>query len=45
MLQQASKLILGKDEGWVKGEERILGFRLLEFTEVRQYHNELLLFP
>ena len=44
MLQQASKLILGKYEGWVKGEERILGFRLLEFTEV-QYHNELLLFP
>ena len=37
---QASELILGKDEGWEKGEERMLGFHLLEFTEARQYiHN------
>nr|GEU45628.1 arginine--tRNA ligase, chloroplastic/mitochondrial [Tanacetum cinerariifolium] len=32
-LKKASELILGKDEGWEKGEERILGFHLLEFTE------------
>ncbi|PWA96314.1 arginyl-tRNA synthetase, class Ic [Artemisia annua] len=33
-LQQASELILEKDEGWENGEERVLGFHLLEFTEV-----------
>ncbi|PWA48188.1 Aminoacyl-tRNA synthetase, class 1a, anticodon-binding [Artemisia annua] len=32
-LQKATELILGKDEGWEKGEERMLGFHLLEFTE------------
>ncbi|GJX76884.1 arginine--tRNA ligase, chloroplastic/mitochondrial, partial [Tanacetum coccineum] len=32
-LKKASELILGKTEGWEKGEERMLGFRLLEFTE------------
>ncbi|GJX57361.1 arginine--tRNA ligase, chloroplastic/mitochondrial, partial [Tanacetum coccineum] len=32
-LQQSSELILGKTEGWEKGEERMLGFRLLKFTE------------
>nr|GEV19296.1 arginine--tRNA ligase, chloroplastic/mitochondrial [Tanacetum cinerariifolium] len=31
---EASELILGKVDGWEKGEERMLGFRLLEFTEV-----------
>ncbi|GKE65083.1 hypothetical protein Tco_1519244, partial [Tanacetum coccineum] len=34
-LKKASELILGKTEGWEKGEERMLGFRLLEFTEVK----------
>ncbi|PWA77317.1 arginyl-tRNA synthetase, class Ic [Artemisia annua] len=29
----ASELKLEKDKGWEKGEERILGFHLLEFTE------------
>ncbi|GJX48588.1 arginine--tRNA ligase, chloroplastic/mitochondrial [Tanacetum coccineum] len=33
-LKKASELILEKDAGWEKGEERMLGFHLLEFTEV-----------
>lgn len=37
--QQASELVLDKDKGWEKGEEHVLGFHLLEFTEVRQYRN------
>ncbi|PWA52081.1 arginine--tRNA ligase, chloroplastic/mitochondrial [Artemisia annua] len=32
-LKKASKLILEKDKGWETGEERVLGFHLLEFTE------------
>ena len=44
-LQQALKLILGKDEDLILGkdEEHMLGVHLLEFTEVRQLCNELLL--
>ncbi|GJX48815.1 hypothetical protein Tco_0274005 [Tanacetum coccineum] len=33
--EKALELILEKDEGWEKGEERMLGFHLLEFTEDR----------
>ncbi|PWA52080.1 arginine--tRNA ligase, chloroplastic/mitochondrial [Artemisia annua] len=32
-IAKASKLILEKDKGWETGEERVLGFHLLEFTE------------
>ncbi|GJS68968.1 arginine--tRNA ligase, chloroplastic/mitochondrial [Tanacetum coccineum] len=44
-LQQASELVLGKAEELIlwKDEERMLGVHLLEFTEVRQLCNELLL--
>ena len=38
-LQQVSELILEKDKGWDTGEERVLAFHLLEFTEVRPYRN------
>ncbi|GKE17388.1 hypothetical protein Tco_1424965 [Tanacetum coccineum] len=31
----ASELILEKEEGWEKGEERMLGFHLLKFTQAR----------
>ncbi|GJX13486.1 arginine--tRNA ligase, chloroplastic/mitochondrial, partial [Tanacetum coccineum] len=31
--EKASEFILEKDKGWEKGEERVLGFHLLEFTE------------
>ncbi|GKB40055.1 hypothetical protein Tco_0884997, partial [Tanacetum coccineum] len=31
--KQASEFILEKDKGWEKGEERVLGFHLLELTE------------
>nr|GEU92471.1 arginyl-tRNA synthetase, class Ic [Tanacetum cinerariifolium] len=33
LTEEASKLILEKDEGWEEGEERMLGLHLLEFTE------------
>nr|GEV92559.1 arginine--tRNA ligase, chloroplastic/mitochondrial [Tanacetum cinerariifolium] len=34
--QFATEFILEKDKGWEKGEERVLGFHLLEFNERRR---------